>query len=44
MFTDDEMDLIFDCLDERRACSDDDEEIELIEMIMDKIWNATKND
>ena len=43
-FTDDELDLIFECLDERRISSDDEEEILLIETIMDKIWKASKND
>ena len=43
-FTDDELDIIFDSLDERRMSSDDDEELILIDTIYDKIWKQSKND
>ena len=43
-FTDDELDIIFDSLDERRMSSDDDEELVLIDTIYDKIWKQSKND
>ena len=39
-FTDDELDLIFECLDERRLCSDDEEELETIDLIMDKLMET----
>ena len=34
-FTDDELDIIFDSLDERRMSSDDEEELILIDTIYD---------
>ena len=40
MFTDEEMDLIFECLDERRLCSDDEQELELIDVIFEKLMKA----
>jgi len=43
-FTDDELDLIFECLDERRMCSDSENEIDLIDGIYDKVFQETKND
>jgi hypothetical protein len=43
-FTDDELDIIFDSLDERRMSSDDEEELILIDTIYDKIWKQSKND
>ena len=43
-FTDDELDIIFDSLDERRMSSDDEEELMLIDTIYDKIWKQSKND
>jgi hypothetical protein len=42
-FTDDELDLIYDCLSERSKCSDDENESELIDSIQDKMWKASKN-
>jgi hypothetical protein len=43
-FTEDELDLIFDCLDERRNCSDNDDELMVIDTIYDKVWKESKND
>ena len=40
MFTDEEMDLIFECLDERRMCSDDEQELELIDVIFEKLMKV----
>ena len=40
MFTDEEMDLIFECLNERRMCSDDEQELELIDVIFEKLMKA----
>ena len=40
MFTDEEMDLIFECLDERRLCSDDEQELELIDAIFEKLMKV----
>jgi hypothetical protein len=42
-FTDEELDIIFDCLDERRMCSDNEEEIRLIDSIYDKVFLETEN-
>jgi len=39
-FTDDELDLIFECLDERRMCSDSEEEILLVDSIYEKMYQA----
>jgi hypothetical protein len=39
-FTNAELDLIFECLDERRLCSDDEEELETIDLIMDKLMET----
>ena len=43
-FTEDELDLIFECLDERRLCSDNEDEIMMIDTIYDKVWKESKND
>ena len=43
-FTEDELDLIFECLDERRICSDNEDEIMVIDTIYDKVWKESKND
>ena len=40
MFTDEEMDLIFECLNERRMCSDDEQELELIDVIFEKLMKV----
>ena len=37
-FADEELDLIFECLDERRMCSDSEEEINLIDGIYEKFY------
>lgn len=42
-FTNEELDLIFDSLDEIRMSSDNEDEILLIENIFDKVWKASKN-
>jgi hypothetical protein len=42
-FNDDELDLIFECLDERRMCSDNEDEINLIDDIYEKVWQESKN-
>ena len=42
-FTDEELDIIFDCLDERRMCSDSEEEILLIDSIYDKMYKEPEN-
>jgi len=39
-FTDEELDLIFECLDERRMCSDSEEEILLVDSIYEKMYQA----
>ena len=39
-FTDEELDLIFECLDERRMCSDSEEEINLVDSIYEKMYQA----
>ena len=39
-FTDDELDLIFECLDERRMCSDNEEEILLVDSIYEKMYQV----
>ena len=41
-FSDEELDIIYDALDELRVCSDDEDEILLIETIFDKIIKASK--
>ena len=43
-FSDDELDLIFECLDERRMCSDSEEEINLVDSIYDKMYKVSIND
>jgi len=43
-FTDEELDIIFECLDERRMCSDSEEEILLIHSIYDKVYQECKSD
>ena len=43
-FTENELDLIFECLDERRICSDNEDEIMVIDTIYDKVWKESKND
>ena len=42
-FNDDELDLIFECLDERRMCSDNEDEVNLIDDIYEKVWQESKN-
>jgi hypothetical protein len=42
-FTDEELDIIFDCLDERRMSSDNEEEIRLIDSIYDKVFLEAEN-
>ena len=42
-FTDEELDIIFECLDERRMSSDNEEEILLIHSIYDKVYSETQN-
>jgi hypothetical protein len=42
-FTDEELDIIFECLDERRMCSDSEEELVLIDSIYNKVWQESKN-
>jgi hypothetical protein len=37
-FTDEELDLIFECIDERRMCSDNEDEINLIDGIYKKLY------
>ena len=39
-FTDEELDLIFECLDERRMCSDSEEEILLVDSIYEKMYQS----
>lgn len=39
-FSDEELDLIFECLDERRMCSDNEDEINLIDSIYEKMYQA----
>lgn len=41
-FTDEELDLIYDALDEMRVSSDNDDEVYTIESIFDKILKASK--
>jgi hypothetical protein len=43
-FNDDELDLIFECLDERRVCSDNEDEVNLIDSIYDKINQECQSD
>ena len=43
-FTDEELDLICDALEEMRISTDNDKTIFLIEDIADKMWKASKND
>lgn len=42
-FTDDELDVIYDALDEMRISIEDEDKIEMIHEIFDKMWKATKN-
>ena len=42
-FNDEELDIIFDCLDERRMSSDSEEEILLIDSIYEKIYQESEN-
>ena len=42
-FTDKELDIIFECLDERRMCSDSEEEIVLIHSVFDKLYRECNN-
>jgi hypothetical protein len=39
-FSDDELELIFECLDERRMCSDNKDEINLVDSIYEKMYQA----
>ena len=41
-FTEQELEIIFDALDEKRLVTEDDDEALLIETIFDKIWKASK--
>lgn len=41
-FTEQELEIIFDALEEKRLVSEDDDESLLIETIFDKIWKASK--
>ena len=43
-FNDEELDIIFECLDERRVCSDNEDEINLIDSIYEKIYQECKSD
>ena len=43
-FTEQELEIIFDALDELRVVSEDEDEVILIESVFDKIWKASKND
>ena len=42
-FTEQELEIIFDALDEKRLVTEDDDEALLIETIFDKIWKASKS-
>ena len=42
-FTEQELEIIFDALDEMRVISEDEDEALIIETIFDKIWKANKN-
>jgi hypothetical protein len=42
-FTEQELEIIFDALEEKRLVSEDDDEALLIETIFDKIWKASKS-
>jgi hypothetical protein len=42
-FTDDELNIIYDALEEMRMSSDDEDILNMIENITDKIWKASKN-
>jgi hypothetical protein len=42
-FTEQELEIIFDALDELRVVSEDEDEVFLIESVFDKIWKASKN-
>ena len=42
-FTEQELEIIFDALDELRVVSEDEDEVILIESVFDKIWKASKN-
>jgi hypothetical protein len=42
-FTDDELDIIYDALNEMRISIDEEDKIIMIEEIFDKIWKANKN-
>ena len=41
-FTEQELEIIFDALEEKSLVSEDDDEALLIETIFDKIWKASK--
>lgn len=43
-FTDDELNVIYDALDEMRISIEDEETIEMIHQIFDKILKASKNE
>lgn len=43
-FTNEELDLIYDCLTDRNQNCDDEKESELIDEIFDKILKASKNE
>jgi hypothetical protein len=42
-FTDDELDVIYDALEEMRISIEDDNTLLMIEEITDKMWKASKN-
>jgi hypothetical protein len=42
-FTDDELDVIYDALEEMRISIEDDDTLLMIEEITDKMWKASKN-
>lgn len=43
-FIDDELDVIYDALEEVRVTSDNEKTLNLIEDITDKMWKTSKND
>jgi hypothetical protein len=42
-FTDDELNIIYDALEEMRMTLDDEDLLNMIEVITDKMWKASKN-
>ena len=43
-FTDEELDVIYDALEEMRISIDNEDTAMIIETITDKMWKAAKND